>query len=230
MKGIKFLLLGIMLFVTTGIMAQDSTFFANQYVKGMAYLRKAQAYNDTEMEKKALFELLVLNENDTTVLQGLSRMYYNDGNFISSVLVGLDFLKRYPGNISALEICAESYYQLRVYDKAIQYYQDWYLRDDNVNILYQIAFLQYSLQRYDESINNVTLLLTKADPKATLRLSGKNSALQEVSFEAALYNLRGLISADMGNKEEAKAFFVQALEVSPNFEAAQLSLDDLNKG
>jgi len=230
MRRSKVLMMGMMLLVTSAMVAQDSTFFANQYVKGMALLRKAQAFNDVEMEKRALFELIVLNEGDTTILQGLASMYYNEGNYTSSVLVGLDYLKRHPGAVYAIEICALSYEQLRIHDKAIQYYQDLYLRNEEVNILYQIAFLQYTLKRYDESIVNVAALLNKVDPKKTLQLSGKNNRLQSVSFEAALLNLRGLIAAGKGNNEEAKEFFEQALTVTPDFEAAQLSLNELNKG
>jgi tetratricopeptide (TPR) repeat protein len=228
MRRIKFLMLGMVLFVTSGLMAQDSTFFANEYVKSMALLRKAQSFNDADMEKRALFDLLVLNENDTTILQGLASKYYNEANYTSAVLVGLDYLKRYPGDVFALEICALSYEKLRIYDKAIQFYQDMYFRDDNVFILYQIAFLQYTVKRYDESIVNILALLNKADPNTTLQLSGSNNRQQEVSFEAALYNLRGLIEADKGNNTEAKGFFEQALKVSPDFEAALLSLKELD--
>jgi tetratricopeptide (TPR) repeat protein len=228
MRRIKFLMLGMVLFASSGLMAQDSTFFANEYTKSMAVLRKAQTFNDTDMEKRALFDLLVLNESDTTVLQGLASMYYNKANYTSSVLVGLDYLKRYPGNKSALEICAYGYEKLRIFDKAIQYYQDFYFRDDNVFVLYQIAYLQYRIARYDESVVNILALLNKADPKATLELTGANNVLQEVSFEAALYNLRGLIEADKGNNSEARGFFEQALKVSPDFEAALLSLKELD--
>lgn len=227
MRRIKFLMLGMVLFATSGLMAQDSTFFANQYVKSMALLRKAQNYNDADMEKRALFDLLILNERDTTVLQGLASKYYNDTNYSSAVLVGLDYLRFYPGDVFALEICALSYERLRIYDKAIQFYQDLYFRDDNVFILYQIAFLQYTTKRYEESIVNIAALLNKADPKSTLQLTGGDNRLQEVSFEAALYNLRGLIEADKGNNTEAKGFFEQALKIDPDFEAALLSLAEI---
>jgi tetratricopeptide (TPR) repeat protein len=137
-------------------------------------------------------------------------------------------LKHHPGDIFALESWALSYEKLRIYDKAIQFYQDLYFRDDNIFILYQIAFLQYTVKSYQESIVNIAALLNKADPKATLQLTGSNNRLQEVSFEAALYNLRGLIEADKGNNTEAKEFFEQALKVAPDFEAALLSLKELN--
>jgi len=228
MKRIKFLMLGMILFAYSGLLAQDSTFFANEYVKSMALLRKSQDFNDADMEKRALFNLLVLNENDTIVLQSLASKYYNEANFTSAVLVGLDYLKRHPGDVFALEICALSYEKLRIFDKAIQYYQDLYFRDDNVFILYQIAFLQYRVKNYGESIVNIMALLNKADPAATLQLTGSNNRLQEVSFEAALYNLRGLIEADKGNNTEAKEFFEQALKVEPEFEAALLSLKELD--
>ena len=223
------LLVGLMLITTSGLIAQDSTFFANNYTKGMALLRKAQQYNDIEMEKKALFELLVLNESDTTMLQGLASMYYNTGEFTSSVMVGMDYLQRYPGDVFALEICALSYVQLRIYDKAIQYYQDLYLRNLNINILYQISFLQFSIKRYDEALVNIRVLEAKAPTAGDLELSRSNNQVQKVPFIAAVHNLKGLIASDQGNKDQAISYFNEALKIAPDFEAAKLSLAELNK-
>lgn len=229
MRRSRYLMLGIILFTTSGLMAQDSTFFSNQFSSGIALLRKAQSFNDAGMEKIALFGLLTLNENDTTALRGIANAYYNEENYTSSILVGLDYLKRYPGDVFALEICALSFEKLRIYDKAVQYYQDFYLRNENDYILYKIAYLQYAIKRNDESISNIDLLLNRVDPAETLQLNASNNQLQEVLFKAALYNLKGLVTLDLGNKAAAKRFFEEALKLSPDFDAAKFSLDDLNK-
>ncbi len=230
MRRIKFLMVGVMLFTITGLKAQDSTFFANEYTKGLALLRKAQEFSDIDMEKQALYDLLILNEGDTTVLQSLTQMYYNTGNFTSSLLVSLSYLKLYPGNLLAIEIAALCYEQLRLYDKAVQYYEDLYLREQSIEVLYQIAFLQYTLQRFEESLNNVKILETKADGAKNLTLSKRDNTTQEVPFRAALLNIKGLISMQQGNKEEAIVHFNEALKIAPDFEAPQTSLETINKG
>ena len=96
MKRMKFLLAVAVMCISTAAYSQDSTFFANQQAKALAIYQKAQQYNDALMTKQALYELLVLNNRDTAVLRGLAELYYNNRQFTSSALVGLDFLEKHP--------------------------------------------------------------------------------------------------------------------------------------
>ena len=230
MKRMKFLLAVAVMCISTAAYSQDSTFFANQQAKALAIYQKAQQYNDALMTKQALYELLVLNNRDTAVLRNLAELYYNNRQFTSSALVGLDFLEKHPGNMIATEVVALSYEQLRLYDKAIEYYQPIWLQTENVNILYQISYLQYSLKRYAEASNNLDIVVTKLKDEDTIQLSKSDGFVQEVSFKAAVLNLRALIAVDQGNAEAAKGFLNQALQLSPDFEAAKTKLDELNKG
>ncbi len=209
---------------------QDSVYFAREYLQGMAILNKARAFNDIDMEKEALYKLLVLDERDTSVLMSLAQLYFNSGNFTSSVLVSLDFLNKHPGNITALEIAALSYEQLRIYDKAVQFYEDLYLRRQNINVLYQIAYLQYALKRFDESSNNLNILESKSEGAANMQFPKADGAVQEVPVMAAVLNLKGLIAKEQGNTEEAKRMFNEAIKLAPDFEAPKISIEEINKG
>jgi len=235
MKRIKFLMAGIMMCISTAAFSQttnktDSTVFAFSRAKALAVYQQAQKYNDALMTKQALYDLLVLNNTDSTVMRGLAELYYQNGQFTSSALVSLDFLEKYPGNLIATEIVALSYEQLRLYDKAIEYYQPMWLKTENINILYQIAYLQYSLKRYAEANNNLGIVDSKLADDATIQLNTNSGAVQEVKFKAAVLNLRAMIAADQGDKAAAKGFLNQALALSPDFEAAKAQLDELNKG
>jgi tetratricopeptide (TPR) repeat protein len=171
--------------------------------------------------------MLVLSPYDSSVMRTLSEFYYNSRRYTSSALVAIDFLKKYPGNMVALEVAALSYEQLRLYDKSIEYYQEiWLLNNDN-NLLYQIAYLQYSLKRYNEAKNNVSILGTKVKDEDGIVLSKKDGSTQEVKFKAALKNLEGLMALEQGKTEEAKAFFNEALVLSPDFEGAKTSLSGI---
>lgn len=230
MKRIKFLVVVCVLFASTRAIAQDSTYISNEYAKAVAVYQLAQKYNDQEATKDALLELLVLNNRDSTVLRGLSEFYYNNRRFTSSALVALDFLEKYPGNLVATEIVALSYEQLRLYDKAIEYYQPIWLATENINILYQIAYLQYSLKRHTEALTNLQIVDEKVKAEDMVQLNTNSGQVQQVAFKAAILNLRALIAIEQGNKEEAKSLLNQALQLSPEFEAAKTALDDLNKG
>lgn len=232
MKRMKLLVVVCALFATTAVYGQqpDSTYISNEYAKALALYQRAQQFNDVEQTKQALYDLLVLNGSDSTVLRSLAELYYNNRRYTSSALVGLDFLKVYPGNMIATEIVALSYEQLRLYDKAIEYYQPMWLKTENVNVLYQIAYLQYSLKRYTESNNNLTIVDSKVADDEKIQLTMSNGQVQEVFFKAAVLNLRALIAVEEGKTDEAKGFLNQALQLSPDFEAAKNTLDGLNKG
>ncbi|MGK0488151.1 MAG: tetratricopeptide (TPR) repeat protein [Candidatus Endobugula sp.] len=99
-----------------------------------------------------------------------------------------------------------------------------WLQTDNNNILYQISYLQYALKRYNESKNNVAILITKVKEDDEIVITKQDGTTQEVKFAAALKNLEGLVALEEGNSEAAKAFFTAALTLNPDFEGAKLSL------
>ena len=52
---------------------------------------------------------------------------------------------------------------------------------------------------------------------------------QEVTLEAAAYNMKGMLEKQQGNKEAAIANFNKALEVEPDFVLAEQNINDLTK-
>ena len=229
MRKIKFLVLG-MLVCATGIRAQmDSVRYAQEYGRQVLIYQAAQAFADPEMEKNALYNLLSLNPNDGNVLRSLAMLYYNNGRFTSSALVGMDFLKKYPGDSTALEVCALSYEQLRLYDRAVEYYEQLYLIKDDIYLLYQVAYLQYNLKRYNEAKTNIGILEGKVTDADKISLTKTDNQAQEVPMKAALKNLMGLVVLGEDNKEAAKGHFNEALKIAPDFEAAKLSLEGIDK-
>lgn len=231
MKKLKFLVLAItLMFGSLSMMAQDSTYISNEYAKAIALLRKAEQYNDVLIQKQALTDILVLNPVDSAAMRMLAELYYNTSQFSSSALVGLDFLQKYKSNEIALEIVALSYENLRLYDKAVEYYEKLWLTTENTNVQYQMAYLQYSIKRYAEAEANCNLMLAKLKDEETIELSKSDGSSQVVSFKAAVYNLRGLMAVEQGKGEEAKTHFNQALALNPDFELAKKSLEALNKG
>lgn len=231
MKKLKFLVLAItLMFGSLSMMAQDSTYISNEYAKAIALLRKAEQYNDVLIQKQALTDILVLNPVDSAAMRMLAELYYNTSQFSSSALVGLDFLQKYKSNEIALEIVALSYENLRLYDKAVEYYEKLWLITENTNVQYQMAYIQYSIKRYAEAEANCGLMLAKLKDEETIELSKSDGSSQVVSFKAAVYNLQGLMAVEQGKGEEAKGYFNQALALNPDFELAKKSLEALNKG
>lgn len=229
MNKLKTLLLAFaMLFVSQLGMAQDSTYVTNEYAKALAMYNRAQRYNDALMSKQALLELAVINPRDTAVLKNLAELYFSNGQYVSSAIVSQDITNMFPNDSFALEIAAISYENLRLYDKAIENYEALWLATDKATILYQVSYLQYALNRYEEAIANLNILSANVKEDEVLNLSKEDGTNQDVLFNAAIANLKGLIALGQEDNASARAFFTKALELSPDFEAAQNSLNDMN--
>lgn len=228
MKRMKLFALMLVLMLTTfSGFAQDSTYIANEYAKAVALYQKAQRYNDAGLSKQALLEMSILNPRDTAVLRNLAELYFGNRQYVSSALVAQDINAIYPTSIIGLEIQALSYENLRLYDKAVENYEKIWLQTEDIYILFQISYLQYTLQRFEESKNNLKILETKIGAEDMVQLNTSDGNSQEVKMMAAIENVRGLIALEQGNNDEARGHFNKALELSPDFESPKISLDGI---
>jgi tetratricopeptide (TPR) repeat protein len=185
----------------------------------------ALQWNDYEVAKDALYDLIIENPTNDSLIFDLAVYYYQNQKSASAVLVSNELLARNPKNIGALEIAAAGYEALGVPDKALQNYESLYLQTDNTATLYKMAFLQYRMKRYKESAASADIVLTKKDietMKATYNdASGKG---KDYPIKVAVITLKGLLALDQGDKLGAKKLFEQALAISPDFALAKESL------
>ncbi|WP_268121947.1 tetratricopeptide repeat protein [Roseivirga pacifica] len=232
MKRIKLFgfILVLLASAEVAVLAQDSTYVSNEYAKAMAVYQRAQRYNDAALTKQALVDMSILAPRDTGILRSLAELYYNNQQYVSSAMAAADITRIYPNSLVGIEIQALSYENLRLYDKALEQYEKLWLTTDDNNVLYQMAYLQYSIKRYTEAITNIDILATKITDESTVTLSKSDGNVQEIKFSAALKNLKGLVFSAQGNKEEARKLFNEALAINPDFDAAKSSLAELDKG
>lgn len=211
------------------LQAQDSVYMSNEFTKAVAVYERAQRYNDEQVSKQALIEMSVLNPRDTAILRNLAEIYYQEGRYVSTALVSQDMLSLVPNDLVALELAALSYENLRLYDKAIENYEPMWLKTEDSAILYQISYLQFITERFDEATANLNILEDKVGVEEEITLSKNNGDLQKVKFKAALANMKGLIAQNKDNMEEALKYFEQAVALSPDFEAAVTNLTEAKK-
>ena len=76
-------------------------------------------------------------------------------------------------NVGALEIASYSLEQLGAFDRALPYYESLHLLTGDNFSLYKSAYLQYSMKRYAEAMNSLTMLMkvAKADEKIAFAVS-----------------------------------------------------------
>jgi tetratricopeptide (TPR) repeat protein len=217
------------------ILIFSTTLNAQEVKESAAYQQQQNVYNlamkyaDVSAARNSLFNMIALDPGDASLLDSLAYMYFEYQQFTSCLLVCLDILKVNPDNIPALEMSAVAYDNLGLKDKALTSYESIYLRNNSIFTLYRIAALQLDLSRHTESMTNVNILLEKEETKeAKVPLNTEQGSMQ-ISLEAAVYNLKGLIEADQGNTESARASYQQALSLEPDFTMAKNNLAELDK-
>ena len=129
-------------------------------VDQMAY-QAALRYNDLEVAKDKLYSLIVRNPEDLRFMEALGSLYFESAQYASSALVAMDILKINDKNVGALEIASYALEQLGAFDRALPYYESLHLLTGDNFSLYKSAYLQYSMKRYAEALNSLTMLMKK---------------------------------------------------------------------
>jgi tetratricopeptide (TPR) repeat protein len=188
----------------------------------------ALRYNDIQVARAKLFELIERNPTNTRYLEMLASLYFETSQYGSAAISAMDVLEINDKSIGSLEVAAYSLEQIGALDRALPYFERLFLLTDDVFSLYKTAYMQYSLKRYEEALNSINMLVKhnkSSEEKLGFNLDDNNT--QDVFLKAAGFNLRGLVYLDQGSKEDAKKAFQQALEISPDFQLAKQSLKGL---
>jgi len=185
----------------------------------------AVQWGDYEEAKDALYDLIIENQATDSIVYELSYYYLQNQKFAPAVLVAQELLKRNPKNVAALEICGIGFENLGVFERALQNYESLYLLQNDPNTLYKMAFLQYRLKRYKESSTSIDILMTdKTVDTLQVNYSTSTGQTKAYAMKVALFNLKGMLALDQGDKVNAKKFFEQALAIAPDFTIAKENL------
>jgi tetratricopeptide (TPR) repeat protein len=193
------------------------------------YMRKyaaAARWNDLEVAKSALYDVIIENPGNDSLIFTLAYYYYDEQKFASSLLVTQDLLTRDPKNGTYLEMAASAAQQLGANDKALQHYESLFLLTNNIRALYQIAFLQYGMNRFSECTNNINIILGK--PEAATEKVGFNDAKgvpKEYPLKVSILNLKGMVLMAQKDKVGARKAFTEALALAPDFVPAKENLE-----
>ena len=224
----KRLILGLIAIVALGsAKAQDADFMKRQKM----IFEKATYYNDPVVARMALYNMISMNPSNDNLLDSLAVFYFDYGQYASAAIVSKELQTRNPDNILAYELAAASFESLNIKDRALDEYESLFLKNNNSFTLYKIAFLQFELERYNESLTSADILLRRKEAEEQKILFNKtDKTQQEVPMKAALFNLKGIIYKEQGETDKAADFFDQAIEAAPDFELAQLNKKSLTEG
>lgn len=217
------------LVISVNAMAQgkkDSLSFSELTFQKYANIYQlANQFNDPDVARMALYEMLMYSGNQPALLDTLALNYYSNGKTLSAVLVSQENLRINPNNLVALEISAVGFQQLGLMDKSLENYEKLYLKDNSSSSLYQIAFLQVQLGLFQEASATIETLLLRDDiDEIMLNFNTVDKKSQAVSMRAAILNLKGVVAKESNEIAAAKKLFLEAIQLSPSFELAQLNL------
>jgi tetratricopeptide (TPR) repeat protein len=195
-----------------------------------AHYRLGIQYNDYAEAKSALYNLVLLEPQNDSLRYNLAFMYFDAGQYPSTILVCKDILGHNDSHLGALEITAVSFENLGLKDKALTKYEKLFMVSSSLNALYKMAFLQYDLKKFSESSVNIDMLLEKKElSEAKIVFTDENKKSKEYPMKVAVLNLKGLVNKELGNKEKAKKAFEAALALAPDFVLAKTNLANLTK-
>ncbi len=188
-----------------------------------AIMRKAYAWQDGQVYKNALYQLIVFSDHPEVYKDSLANFYLRTGEFYSLIPLTDELLKAHPGEVKYLQMQAIAYENLGDIKKAIDLYEQLFKKNpDDVSAGFRLAWNQYKLKRIDEAYATLISLKDKKFPeKILVQMPAGKNRMQGVPLKAAYYNLLGLVSYDLHNLKVAAGYFEQALKEFPNFFSAK---------
>lgn len=190
----------------------------------------ALRYNDIAVARMKLHELIERNPTNLSYHETLVSLYFESGQYTSAAVSALDLLEKNDQSIIGIEVAAFALEQLGAFDRALPQFERHYLLTGNLFSLYKTAYMQYSLNRQDEALNSITMIVK--NPKSSDEKVGfpkADNTNQEISIKAAALNLKGMVYMYQKNKAEAIQAINQALELAPDFEIAKDNLKEAQK-
>lgn len=183
-------------------------------------------WNDYDVAKDALYDLIIENPQNDSLISNLAYFYFENQKYVPAVLVSQQLLARNPKNLIALEMSAVGYEMIGVKDRALQNFESLYLLSNQFNYLYKVAFLQFDLKRYAECLTSADILLSNKEiENAKVEYNDAANNPKEYSMKVAVLNLKGMaILEHLGDKAAAKKSFEEALAIAPDFELAKQNL------
>jgi len=183
---------------------------------------KAMENYDLETAKISIYQILAIEGKQSTYLDTLGYLYFNQQNYISYIRVADQILKK-ELKLPILERKAIALENIGAIKKAIATYEKLFALKKTPIIAYKLGKLQYELKRVAEAFTTLHAMENEKFPKqGYLKMPGaKKGEQQNIAIKAAYYNLLGMTSYELHNYDTAIAYFDKALKIQPNFFVAK---------
>lgn len=190
---------------------------------------KALGYNDFEVAKNAIYTMLALKPEDTSMKDSLAIIYYNMSSYVPCILLGREILEKNKNNPTMLEITAASERNMGLLPESLDRYQTLYGITNSVFHLFQVASVQFDMQKYEDCKSTLDRVISNPDSDKQQVVMQTQQGQQPVPVKAAAYNMHGIISMTNKDPQNALVFIEKALQAYPEFELAKMNKEAIQK-
>lgn len=191
-------------------------------------VKRAKNTGDPNVATNSMYKLIALEGENSTYKDSLAYVYFSSRRYAPCFMMATEVLKRNPDHKEMLEMNAISLESLGAYEKAVESYKLLFAKTNNNYHGYNLAKLQYSTKKFDDSfktIQKIEKLNDSGKYKVTFSINQNHS--QQVELLAAIYYLKGLVGIELNQKPVAKISFEKALKIQPDFVFAKESLEKM---
>ncbi len=190
--------------------------------------KNALKYNDIQSAIYATQSIIAREGENSTFKDTLAILYYNSNNLVSCHLLCKELLVKKPSDKVLLELNAISLSSVGSALDAIGAYEALFSATKNRFHGYQLAKLQFGVKRLAEAMVTLNYCLAQTETlKATVPFDIKDNQKQDVPLDAAIHNLKGLVSYELKDSPTAIKSFEEAIKIFPDFETAQSNKQSL---
>lgn len=189
--------------------------------------KRALRYGDAAQAKDALYHLIEIDSAGANYKDSLLALYFGAQSYVSSTLLGREILVGSPRDTRTLGIVAASEQALGLFTEALDHYKTLYEVAKDPNDLYQMATIEYRLERLGEcKMHLAEVIKNPASENGEVYLAYNEKEGQNVPLRAASYNILGFLEKK-DRPEDAKKYFQEALKLKEDFLLAKNNLEQM---
>jgi tetratricopeptide (TPR) repeat protein len=190
----------------------------------------ALEYGDFSVAKHSVYNMLAQSPERTDLLDTLCVLYFIERSYPQSIRIGEKILESNTENLPIREIVAVSYKNVGAVKEALGQFEKLYQETQDLYFLYEIASMQYALQRFGECVTSCDAILSSEqskEMKVNISINQNNS--QDVILAAAVLNMKGFMALEVNQPEAARQNFEAAMEIDPEFVLPKANLQQMEK-
>lgn len=202
----------------------------NSFENAIKKYHNSLKYLDYKTAINAIHDVLIIAPEKTNYKDTLLALYYNSNQSISAVLLAQEMEKTGNSSKNVLEVLAITYQNAGQLKEALKYYEKLNALENKLFYQYQIAVIQYGMSRVSECTTTLSKIIENPNSaKETVKIDYEKAPSQEIPYSAAAYNILGVLSLNINQKENAKAYFQKSLEIFPEFLLAKNNISAIAK-